>query len=111
MYKLIATLAAIFLLGGCIVYPTAAAPIYTTTLETTVTAITTGDSPALDINTTIDNQIVKHPQRRLYSPRRYKSIDDDSSTLITNQTVKRGAPHLRMFIGLGNRGSHGGAKW
>lgn len=108
MYKLIATLAALFLLGGCIVYPTAAAPIYTTAFETTVTAITTGDSPALDINTTIDNQIVKHPQRRLYSPRRYKSIDDSN---IINQTVKRGAPHLRMFIGLGNRGSHGGAKW
>ena len=74
MYKLIATLTALFLLGGCIVYPTTAAPIYTTTFETTVTAITTGDSPALDINTTINesiiNQTTKHPQRRLYSPRR-----------------------------------------
>lgn len=72
MHKLLVTLATLFLLGGCIAYPTTAAPIYTTTLETTVTAITIGDSPALNINTTINesitNQTTKGPARfRFYA--------------------------------------------
>lgn len=62
MYKLIATLAALFLLGGCIA-PASATTTYTTSFETVVTAITTGDSPALNIITTnLSNEsIIKRP--------------------------------------------------
>lgn len=72
MYRNLAiVLAAFFVLGGCM--NSVSAATYETSFETVVTAATTGDHPVLDINTTINNtddQTTKHPQRRLYSPRR-----------------------------------------
>ena len=108
MYRIAAIVAAFFIIGGNLVSPVASSPSMAN-YESVIGTI--DDSLVLDADTAIDDQTTKHPQRRLYQPRRYKSIDDSSF----DENLTKGPARFRFYAAWiagyrgGNMGGGSGA--
>ena len=106
MYRIAASMTALFIIGGNIVSPVTASSPSVVNYESVIVG-TIDDSLVLDADTAID-QTTKHPQRRLYQPRRYKSIDDSTPDEIS---TTKGPARFRFYATwiAGYRGGRGGA--
>jgi len=113
MYRIAAIIvAAFFIIGGNLVSPVASSPSMAN-YESVISTI--DDSSVLDTGTLIiADQTTKHPQRRLYQPRRYKSIDESSTDELTIKGPARFRFYEQWIAGYRGKmggGSSAGGKW